>query len=55
VGFPREEYWSGFPFPSPGDLHHPGIEPEPPAFPADALPLSHLESSMEYYSAIKRI
>ena len=27
VGFPREECWSGLPFPSPGDLHDPGIEP----------------------------
>ena len=27
MGFPRQEYWSGFPFPSPGDLPNPGIEP----------------------------
>ena len=27
VGFPRQEYWSGLPFPSPGDLPHPGTEP----------------------------
>ena len=26
IGFPREEYWSGLPFPSPGDLLNPGIE-----------------------------
>ena len=34
LGFPRQEYWSGLPFPSPGDLPDPGIEPaslEPPA------------------------
>ena len=31
MGFPRQEYWSGLPFPSPGDLPHPGIEPESPA------------------------
>ena len=30
VGFPRQEYWSGLPFPSPGDLSHPGIEPTSP-------------------------
>ena len=30
VGFPRQEYWSGLPFPSPGDLTHPGIEPTSP-------------------------
>ena len=27
LGFPRQEYWNGLPFPSPGDLPHPGIEP----------------------------
>ena len=27
MGFPRQEYWSGWPFPSPGDLPNPGIEP----------------------------
>ena len=27
MGFPRQEYWSGLPFSSPGDLPHPGIEP----------------------------
>ena len=27
MGFSRQEYWSGLPFPSPGDLPHPGIEP----------------------------
>ena len=31
VGFPRQEHWSGLPFPSPGDLPDPGIEPESPA------------------------
>ena len=31
------EYWSGLPFPSPGDLPDPGIEPGPPALEADAL------------------
>ena len=32
MGFPRQEYWSGLPFPSPGDLPDPGIEPESPTF-----------------------
>ena len=36
-GFPRQEYWSGLPFPSPGDLLDSGIEPRPPALQADAL------------------
>ena len=31
MGFPRQEYWSGLPFPSPGDLPDPGIKPASPA------------------------
>ena len=31
MGFSRQEYWSGFPFPSPGDLSDPGIKPTSPA------------------------
>ena len=34
LGFPRQEYWSGLPFPSPGDLPNPGIEPGPLTSPA---------------------
>ena len=34
VGFPRREYWSGLPFPTPGDLPHLGIELRSPASPA---------------------
>ena len=30
IGFSRQEYWSGLPFPSPGDLPDPGIEPRSP-------------------------
>ena len=37
VGFSRQEYWSGLPFPSPGVLPNPGIEPRSPALQADAL------------------
>ena len=37
MGFSRQEYWSGLPFPSPGDLPNPGIEPRFPALQADAL------------------
>ena len=36
--FPRQEYWSGLPFPSPGDLPDPGIEPGSPTLQADTLP-----------------
>ena len=38
MGLSRQEYQSGLPFPSPGDLPGPGIEPRPPALQADALP-----------------
>ena len=37
TGFSRQEYWSGLPFPSPGDLPNPGIEPRSPTLEADAL------------------
>ena len=38
MGFPRQECWSGLPFPSPGDLPNTGIEPRSPALQADSLP-----------------
>ena len=41
MGFSRQQYWSGLPFPSPGDLPDPGIEPRSPALQADSLPLSY--------------
>ena len=37
MGFSRQEYWSGLPFLSPGDLPDPGIEPRSPSLEADAL------------------
>ena len=37
-GFPRKEYWSGLPFPSPEDLPDPGIEPRSPVLRLDSLP-----------------
>ena len=37
MGYSRQEYWSGVPFPSPGDLPDPGIEPGSRALEADAL------------------
>ena len=42
MGFSRQEYWSGLPFPSSGDLPHPGIEPKSPALQAVALPSEKL-------------
>ena len=41
MGFSRQEYWSGLPFPSPGDLSDPGIEPTSAHLQADSLPLCH--------------
>ena len=37
MGFSRQEYWNGLPFPSPGDLPDPGIEPGSPALQVDSL------------------
>ena len=37
MGFPRQEYWSGLPLPSPGDLPDPGTEPKSPVLQADSL------------------
>ena len=48
MGFPRQEYRSGLPFPSPGDLPDPGIEPESPAWQAYSLLLRHLGSRRIY-------
>ena len=42
MGFSWHEYWSGLPFPSPGDHPNSEIEPMSPAWQEDALPLSHL-------------
>ena len=47
MGFSRQDYWSGLPFPPPGDVPDPGIESTSPASPtlqADSLPLSHQRS-----------
>ena len=38
MGFSRQEYWSGLPFPSPGDLPDPGIETRSPLLKPDSLP-----------------
>ena len=49
MGFSRQEYWSGLPWPPPGDLPNPRVEPMSPMFPAlqmDSLWLSHQGSSL---------
>ena len=45
MGFLRQEYWSGLPFHSPGDLPDPGIEPTSLALQVDSSPLRHLTLS----------
>ena len=49
VGFPRQKYWSGSPFPSLGDLPNPGIEPASPAWQVASLPLNHLRNWNSIY------
>ena len=49
IGFSRQEYWCGLPFPSPGDLPDPGIEPRFPVFQADSLP-TELQGKPNYRS-----
>ena len=59
MGFSRQEYWSGLPFPSPGDLPDPGIEPRSPALEADALtsepPGKHLVGAQNYIEMSVRL
>ena len=50
MGFSKQEYWSGLPFPSPGDLPNPGIEPGSPVLQADALPSEPPGKSIRVYS-----
>ena len=50
MGSSRQEYWSGLPFPSPGDLPDPGIEPRSPTLRADTLPS---EPSGKPYNSLK--
>ena len=50
MGFSRQEYWSELPFPSPGYLPDPGIEPMSLAWQVDSSPLSHLGSPFTIYT-----
>ena len=58
MGFSRQEYWSGLPFPSPGGLPNPGIEPRSPALQEDALPSEPpgkpMARKMSFYQNITR-
>ena len=51
MGFSRQEYWSGLPFPSPGDLPDPRIEPRSPALQADTL-TSELPGKLSGHQAV---
>ena len=53
LGFPRQEYWHGLPFPSPEDNADPGIEPVPPALQADSLPAEPSRKYMEGVLVLK--
>ena len=55
MGFPRQEYWSGLPFPSPGYLPDPGIEPWSPTSQADSLPSELPEKPIMSYAPCKRL
>ena len=46
MAFFRQEDWSGLPFPPPGDVPKPGVEPESPALQADSLPSELPETSI---------
>ena len=54
MGFPRQGYWSGLPFPSPRDLPKPGVKPRFPALLADALP-TEPPGNLQYPLYRKRI
>ena len=49
MGFPRQEYWRGLPFPFPGHLPSARVEPASSALQADSLPLSHQGSLLKFY------
>ena len=55
TGFPRQESWSGLPFPPPGDLPNPEMEPESPVLEVDSLPLSHPEALYSYRKKEKKV
>ena len=49
MGFSRQEYWSGLPFPFPGNLPDPGMQPGSPVLHADALPSEPLRGDCPYH------
>ena len=55
MGFSRQEYWSGLPFPSPGDLPNPGTEPRSPALQADSLPSEPPETGSNNKTCLSKV
>ena len=55
MGFSRQEFWSGLPFPSPGDLPNAGTEPRSPTLYTDALPSEPTEFVVIHYSSIRKL
>ena len=53
--FSRQEYWSGYPFPSPWNLPDPGIEPRSPTLQMDSLPSEPQGSPIEGYAAAAKL
>ena len=53
MGFPRQEYWNGLPFPSSADLPSPEIEPESPSLQADSLLTKPPGKASVHYNATK--
>ena len=55
MGFSRQEYWSGLPFPPPGNLPNPGIKPESPALQADSLLLVPPGKPQQFHISLLKI
>ena len=53
--FSRQEYWSGLPFPSPGDLPDPGIKPQSPTLQPDDMPSEPPVGSPEFVKIAQRV
>ena len=51
--FSKQEYWGGLPFPSPGDLHNPRIEPGSPTLQPDILPTEPPEKTLQYLKLLE--
>ena len=54
MGFSGQEYWSGLPCPSPGDLPEPGIKPSSPALQADSLPSEPPRKPQDYEEGLHK-